>query len=184
MIDSFADATALELQRRRGFNASRNQSPNRLMLSAISTSIDPGKITSHQAPLKSCLLPSLMKVPSDGEVGETPTPRKDRVASARMAVATWMVESTSTGPITFGSTCFLMMRNGATPMTRAACTYSLLRSTIVEPRTARVLHPAGKRDGDDEHTEGERIVRTRKERAADARDQQRDQDRWKREHHV
>src|SRR5206468_629451 len=52
--------------RRRGFMASRNQSPNRLMLSAIRTSIEPGKMTSHQAPLKSCLLPSLMKVPSEG----------------------------------------------------------------------------------------------------------------------
>ena len=30
-----------------------------------------------------------------------------------------------------------MMRSGETPMTRAACTYSLCRSTIVEPRTAR-----------------------------------------------
>ena len=29
------------------------------------------------------------------------------------------------------------MRIGATPVTRAACTYSLLRSTSVEPRTVR-----------------------------------------------
>ena len=87
--------------------------------------------------MKSCLLPSLMKVPSDGEVGETPTPRNDSVASDRIAVATWMVDSTSTGPITFGSTCFIMMRSDETPTMRAACTYSLFRSTIVEPRTAR-----------------------------------------------
>src|SRR5213592_2855173 len=93
-------ASGLAGQRRRGFNASRSQSPNRLMLSAIITSIAPGKITSHQAPLKSCLLPSLMNVPSDGEVGDTPTPRKDSVASARIAVATWIVASTSTGPRT------------------------------------------------------------------------------------
>src|SRR5205814_6304376 len=84
-------ASGLAGQRRRGFNASRSQSPNRLMLSAISTSVAPGKITSHQAPLKSCLLPSLMNVPRDGEVGETPTPRNDSVASARMATATWIV---------------------------------------------------------------------------------------------
>ena len=29
------------------------------------------------------------------------------------------------------------MRSGVTPVTRAACTYSLLRSTMVEPRTVR-----------------------------------------------
>ena len=30
-----------------------------------------------------------------------------------------------------------MIRSGATPMTRAACTYSFWRSTIAPPRTAR-----------------------------------------------
>src|SRR5215217_1399535 len=88
MIRLLENASAFERQRRRGFNASRSQSPKRLMLSAISTSVAPGKITSHQAPLKSCLLPSLMKVPSEGDVGETPTPRKESVASARIATAT------------------------------------------------------------------------------------------------
>src|SRR5664279_3147871 len=88
MSGLLAGADAFGGQRRRGFNASRNQSPNRLMLRAISTSVAPGKITSHQAPLNNCLLPSLMKVPSEGEVGETPTPRKESVASARMATAT------------------------------------------------------------------------------------------------
>src|SRR5664279_5459756 len=88
MSGLLAGADAFDGQRRRGFNASRNQSPNRLMLRAISTSVAPGKITSHQAPLNNCLLPSLMKVPSEGEVGETPTPRKESVASARMATAT------------------------------------------------------------------------------------------------
>ena len=54
-----------------------------------------------------------------------------------MAVATWMVASTMTGPRMFGSTWRIMMRRGATPVTRAASTYSLLRSTSVEPRTVR-----------------------------------------------
>src|SRR6187399_3486187 len=121
---SFGDARVFR-QRRRGFNASRSQSPKRLMLSAISTSVAPGKITNHQAPLKSCLLPSLMKVPREGDVGETPTPRNESVASARIATATWIVDRTSTGPITLGRTWRSMMRNGATPITRAACTYSL-----------------------------------------------------------
>ena len=76
-------------------------------------------------------------MPSDGEVGGAPTPRKDSVASVMMAVATWIVASTSTGPSTLGSTCRRMMRSEDTPVTRAACTYSLLRSTMVEPRTVR-----------------------------------------------
>jgi len=32
-----------------------------------------------------------MKVPRDGEVGETPTPRKESVASVMRATATWIV---------------------------------------------------------------------------------------------
>ena len=48
-----------------------------------------------------------------------------------------MVASTMTGPITLGSTWRSMMRLLATPVTRAACTYSLLRSTSVVPRTVR-----------------------------------------------
>ena len=54
-----------------------------------------------------------------------------------MAVATWIVASTMTGPSTLGSTWRRMMRKGDTPVTRAACTYSLLRSTMVVPRTVR-----------------------------------------------
>jgi hypothetical protein len=45
-----------------------------------------------------------IRVPSDGDVGGAPTPRKDSVASVMMAVATWIVASTSTGPSTLGST--------------------------------------------------------------------------------
>ena len=82
-------------------------------------------------------MPTRIKVPRDGDVGGAPTPRKDSVASVMMAVATWMVASTSTGPITLGNTWRRMMRRGDTPVTRAACTYSLLRSTSVEPRTVR-----------------------------------------------
>src|SRR5205814_1016380 len=117
------------IQRKRGFSASRSQSPSRLTLSAISTSAAPGKKTIHHSPENRKSLPMRIIVPSDGEVGGTPTPRKDSVASVMIAVATWMVASTSTGPITLGSTWRRMMRNDETPMTRAACTYSLLRST-------------------------------------------------------
>ena len=78
-----------------------------------------------------------MSVPSDGWVGGTPTPRNDRVASVRIAIARLMVAMTSTGPITFGRTWWNMIEIGRRPMTRAACTYSLFFSTIVEPRTVR-----------------------------------------------
>ena len=54
-----------------------------------------------------------------------------------MAVAIWMVAITSTGPMTFGSTCTSMMASGRLPITRAACTYSFSFSTRVEPRTVR-----------------------------------------------
>ena len=155
------------------------------MLSAISTSVAPGKITSHQAPLKSCLLPSLMKVPSEGEVGETPTPRNESVASARIAIATWIVESTSTGPITLGSTWLQH-----DPQRRHADDPRRLHVLLVPldhrraAHGARVLHPARQRDGDDEHAEGERVVGVREERVADAGEQQRDQDRRERQHDV
>ena len=108
-----------------------------LALDDINFDIAPGKMVIHHSPLNSTSLPMRIKVPSDGEVGGTPTPRKDSVASVRMAAATWIVASTSTGPMTLGSTCLNMMRDGRTPMTRAACTYSRLRSTSVEPRTVR-----------------------------------------------
>ncbi len=102
-----------------------------------STSARPGNITSHHSPEKRKLLPLLIIVPSEGEVGGTPTPRKDSVASVMMACATLIVAMTSTGPSTLGSTWRIMIRQGFTPMTRAACTYSLPCSTSVEPRTVR-----------------------------------------------
>jgi hypothetical protein len=59
----------------------------------------------HHSPENRKSLPTRISVPSDGDVGGTPTPRNDSVASVMMAVATWMVASTSTGPSTLGSTC-------------------------------------------------------------------------------
>src|SRR5439155_1052986 len=78
-------------------------------------------------------LPTRIIVPRDGDVGGTPTPRKDSVASRTMAVATWIVARTTTGHITLGRTCRRMMRRGETPITRAGCTDSLVRSTSVAP---------------------------------------------------
>src|ERR1700682_5744960 len=44
---------------------------------------------------------------------------------------------TRTGLITLGRTCCNMIASGRRPITRAAWTYSLFFSTIVEPRTVR-----------------------------------------------
>ena len=49
---------------------------------------------------------------------------------------------------------------------------------------ARVLHPARQGDGQDQHPEGQAVVRIRKHRARHAVDEQRDQDRREGQHHV
>ena len=63
-----------------------------------------------------------ISVPSDGWVGGMPTPRKDSVASSMMASARLMVAMTSTGPVTFGRTCFSITTKGLRPISRAAST--------------------------------------------------------------
>ena len=91
----------------------------------------------HHSPENKNSLPMRINVPNDGVVGGTPTPRNDNVASVMIAVAICTVASTSTGPITLGNTWRAMIASGDTPITRAACTYSLFFSTSVEPRTVR-----------------------------------------------
>ena len=91
----------------------------------------------HHSPENRKSLPIRIRVPSDGWVGGTPTPRKLRVASVITASARLMVAITSTGPITFGRMWRIMISTLGMPIRRAAWTYSLLRSTRVEPRTVR-----------------------------------------------
>src|SRR5690606_30907776 len=69
-----------------GLSASRSQSPSRFTDRASSTSIAPGNTSTHHSPENSTALPLLISVPSEGEVGGTPTPRKLSVASVMMAV--------------------------------------------------------------------------------------------------
>ena len=78
-----------------------------------------------------------ISVPSDGCVGGAPTPRNDSVASAMMASASEIVAITSTGESTLGRMWRSMIAPEPRPIRRAACTYSLLRSTSVAPRTTR-----------------------------------------------
>ena len=166
-----------------GLSASRIQSPSRLIASTMITSAAPGKIVIHHSPENRKSLPTRISVPSDGCVGGTPTPRNDSVASVMIAVAMLIVASTSTGPSTLGSRWRRMMPSGEMPITRAAWTYSLFFSTIVEPRTVRaywtqLAAPIAK-ISTKSATFAMRVAR--QHRAGDAVDQQRDQDRRKRE---
>src|SRR5262249_7636775 len=87
-----------------GLSASRSQSPRRLTASTSPASVTPGKIAIHHSPANRNLLPMLIRVPSEGWVGGSPTPRNDSVASRMMASPRLMVAITRTGPITFGRT--------------------------------------------------------------------------------
>ena len=74
----------------------------------------------------------------------------------------WIVAITSTGPSTLGSTCADMIASGCRPITRAAWTYSLLRSTSVEPRTVRAYcTQPDDADREDQHVDRELVVRVR-----------------------
>src|SRR5262249_7761517 len=103
-----------------GLSASRSQSPSRLTESTSTTRAAPGNTVIHHSPERRNSLPTRIRVPREGWVGGTPTPRKERVASMMMATAMLMVAMTSTGPMTFGSTCASMMASGRRPITRAA----------------------------------------------------------------
>ncbi|MCY1371027.1 hypothetical protein D9M69_581540 [compost metagenome] len=76
-------------------------------------------------------------MPSDGSVGGMPTPRKLSVASIRIARPRFRVAVTMTGVSVLGRMCVNMMRSELTRIRRAACTYSLPRSTRAEARTVR-----------------------------------------------
>ena len=133
-----AGTIAARVQRSRGLSASRSQSPSRFTLSAISTSIDAGE---HGDP----------PFAREQEVVADADQRAQRGRGRRHAHAQEgqrglgddrrrhldgrqhqhraHARSAARGA--------RMMRSGETPVTRAACTYSLLRSTSVEPRTVR-----------------------------------------------
>ena len=80
-----------------------------------------------------------------------------------------------------------MMASGGMPMTRAAWTYSLFFSTSVEPRTVRAYctQPDTPIARTSTYTRDRPPCASRgSDRARDAVDQQRDQDRRKRQLHV
>jgi hypothetical protein len=64
-----------------------------------------------------------------------PRPRKLRKLSNRMICGTVSVAYTTTGPITFGTTCRNRIRTGLAPAAAAASTNSRSRIAIACPRT-------------------------------------------------
>ena len=54
----------------------------------MSTKVRPGKMVIHHSPENKKSLPMRISVPSDGDVGGTPTPKNESVASVMMAEAT------------------------------------------------------------------------------------------------
>src|SRR5262249_57890820 len=88
-----------------GSSPSRSPSPATFTANTRPASASPGNTTIHQAPDGRYALPVRTSVPSEGEGGGLPTPRKDSVASVRIAFPSPMVAMTTMGPITLGSTC-------------------------------------------------------------------------------
>src|SRR5262249_55665097 len=117
-----ADAEERFRHRSFGLSASRSQSPRRLIASTRPASVAPGKMAIHHSPAKRNLLPMLIRVPSEGWVGGSPTPRNDRVASRIMASPKLIVAMTRTGPITLGRTWRNRIAVGFSPIRRAAST--------------------------------------------------------------
>ena len=175
---------AADSSRSLGFSASRSQSPSRLIDSTMTTSAAPGKMVIHHSPENKKSLPMRISVPSDGSVGGTPTPRNDSVASVRIAVAMLIVASTSTGPSTLGSRCRAMIPSGDhADDARGLHVLLVLLHHRRAAHRARVLHPVGQADREDQHRQHrDLVVRIARQRhAGHAVDQQRDQDRRERQ---
>ena len=68
-----------------------------------------GKNVIHHSPENKKLLPNLIRVPREGVVGGTPTPKKLKVDSAIIARAKPIVAITSTGRRILGKMCLNMM---------------------------------------------------------------------------
>src|SRR5882757_3247802 len=97
----------------------------------------PGNTASHQALM--LLRASLSTLPQVTIVGGTPKPRKERLASVRIAEAIPNAEVTSTGASEFGRTCLNITRLFDKPRAVAAATYSMFRTRKNSPRVKRAI---------------------------------------------
>ena len=98
------------------FNVSLIQSPKRFIEKAKITKKIAGKKVIHHSPENKKSFPNLIKVPSDGVVGGTPTPKKLKVDSAIIASANPIVPITNTGLKIFGKMCLNIIIKLDTPI--------------------------------------------------------------------
>ena len=91
-----------------------------------------GKNVIHHSPENKKLFPNLIKVPSDGVVGGTPTPKKLNVDSVIIARAYPIVAITRRGLSIFGKICLNIITIFDKPIILDADTYSLFFSTRVD----------------------------------------------------
>jgi hypothetical protein len=92
------------------------QSPKRLIEKAKITKNIAGKKVIHHSPENKKSFPILIRVPRDGVVGGTPTPKKLKVDSAIMANASPIVPITRIGLSIFGKICLNIILLFGTPI--------------------------------------------------------------------
>src|SRR5215471_18544153 len=93
-----------------GSSASRSQSPTKLIAITVTTIASPGNSESHQA-LSTYWTPSKTMRPHVGVGGGTPSPRKLRLASKMIILATISEAITMTDAETLGRTCRITIRD-------------------------------------------------------------------------
>src|SRR4030095_15249013 len=104
---------------RRGSSRSRRASPVRLKASTAAMMASPENVVSHGQHLMYWRA-SLRMLPQLGVGGGMPSPRKDRLASVRMAVAMYRVPTTTSAYRALGNTWRAITRSCPLPRARAA----------------------------------------------------------------
>src|SRR4051812_42436178 len=110
---------------KRGSAASRSPSPTRLYDVTVKKIASPGNAASHH-PLGSSSRAVARTDPQLAVLGGTPSPRKLRADSSKIAEATPNVAATITGASVFGRTWRKIIRASVAPSARAATTYSIV----------------------------------------------------------
>src|SRR5262249_41249355 len=98
-----------------------------------------GNSVGHQSPADRYVYSSDTCRPQSGDGGWIPSPRKDRVATVKIAYPRRTVNSTMTGCRTFGRISTNMMYGARSPRSFAAETYSRSRSESTAARTVRAI---------------------------------------------
>ena len=106
--------------------------PNKLIDNAKTIKKIAGKKVIHHSPENKKLFPNLIRVPREGVVGGTPTPKKLKVDSVIIASANPIVAITNIGRSIFGKICLNIINIFDNPIILEAETYSLFFSTKVD----------------------------------------------------